>query len=1397
MTCNGSSASIHAKIYNDNSNRDIVEGGRYKIKYSIYDPPGGSMSGKVKVVLTGSDIISSGANAGDGYYETIGSHMSPGDYEHELVWSNDHEWLWGSGSGAYLNTIMFESKSDGTTGLGPQILDISNYSTVTSGTLVGVGPAHSITSGVITWNTWEMINNRQVRFHTQFISPTQTNINTNVYMSNVMTEDLITGEDYKIILTVSDMSFIGGGHSQLGVSSVGGVGNDVRFETSGSNAPSQATSSDPWSGLGGRIEHTFTATGTGKIDLLAKRNEGLDYQHGPTGDMTISLRKVEESGFHGSIGNVSVEELDETQARVEVKIDSIDGIPPDTEENEISLNYAIDKLEEGERLFEFKFPRFGYRYKYKDGEYSIMSPFSEIAFKPGAFNYHPKKGFNSGMTNNITSLEIKDYCRELPSDVSGIELLYKEEHSPSIYIVDEVKDIYSPSSSYSITNETIKSGVISSNQLLRAWDNVPRKALAQEVSGNRLIYGNYLQNYNLIDSSNNQKYNIRIGLENTSTSNLSRSGKKSIKSLRDYQVGVVFSDEYGRETPVLTSNEAAISVDKSNSAEINQFTVNIRNEGHPVNMRYFKFFVKDIGGEYYNLAMDRFYDAEDDNIWLAFPSTDRNKVDIDDFLILKKGAGKVIKNTKTGKLNNVIQEKAQYKILDIKNEAPDFIKRKETRILYKRHTSTNTLFHSGDLPVENDANFKIAYNKVENSSIAMLHESLGKVQGEEYYITLSNTDTNRVSDRYKVVQLHADTTSGGWWYFTLEKPFSSEISDFSNDNTGTNTTAILDNTYLSMYKTSIDKSDTSKFDGRFFVKIYDDDIFARALKEGIDENDKVEHKAIGISRKIYSLTTHNNSTRIEKHGPVTVGNASGFFKPGSATGGQTSSGWEVFKNIRSNTTSVGLSTKVVKGDRSTTYQGETLFSWKNYNNITGDFGANLGTLNRRSRKSGKMNFNNDERDRWVWRDYDAYFRGINVHVGSTSLSERLSSIDVHEDNSSDQKFQDVWFIDKARCAGNFRNSTLTDKAVGWKVAPQRSSYNAMGLRSWGSGENGVTDIELAFGGVQPVEWSSKDSGWDNDESFYDLAGENYNYSETEADFIKQIAIGSQFRFKEAPFHTVYTITDVNTYLRVRYETLNYYSTTSEFFDDTPPSWNPSGRLTAHDLFPFHQKALKGKAMGMAEKDSTTGHSNVSGAVTFESKVLGGLETKVEGLEDSITWKTNTYLRPSNYTKNWRIRVDKAFNDHWNPVEDTNGPISNRLNSTKITATGSGHNYIETASIINSQSPEVRLAVGWVLKKYDDSSGGDTDVMSPPCIVSKIEEISSTNYKVWLKTYDGSNDFPIAGEGRPADIGSGDTLYFNQYPMNGLSPNSAKNLNFFRDGKGFGAGKAGTDAIGYT
>ena len=122
--------------------------------------------------------------------------------------------------------------------------------------------------------------------------------------------------------------------------------------------------------------------------------------------------------------NVSVEAFTEHDVRA-----TVDSIPTQTSVNGLSSTgpftltiQSIDKesideeqkvwhlrLEEKKPMFEFKFPRFAYRYKYEDGEYSTFSPFSEPAFIPGPFDYLPKKAFNLGMTNRLRSLKITNY----------------------------------------------------------------------------------------------------------------------------------------------------------------------------------------------------------------------------------------------------------------------------------------------------------------------------------------------------------------------------------------------------------------------------------------------------------------------------------------------------------------------------------------------------------------------------------------------------------------------------------------------------------------------------------------------------------------------------------------------------------------------------------------------------------------------------------------------------------------------------------------------------------------------------------------------------------------------------------------------------------------------------
>jgi hypothetical protein len=318
-------------------------------------------------------------------------------------------------------------------------------------------------------------------------------------------------------------------------------------------------------------------------------------------------------------------------------------------------------LEETAPMFEYVFPRFAYRWKYIDNEYSCYSPFSEVAFEGGEFEYISSDGYNVGMTNRIRRLVINNLIWS-DQEIQEIDILYKESDSPAVYVVDTLKrqDYPTPPTSFQVETELI-GAVVEANQILRPWDNVPRKAKAQEIVGNRIVYANYLQNYNV------PSVNLNLTLTPTNHPAVADATKirypyPSVKSIRTYQAGVVFADEYGRETPVFTSKQGSTKVDISNSDKTNKLTISTTGDA-PGWATHYKFFIKENSNEYYNLALDKFYDAEDGNVWLSFPSSERNKVDEETYLILKKQHDTDVAVTTLNR----------YKILSIKNEAPEFI----------------------------------------------------------------------------------------------------------------------------------------------------------------------------------------------------------------------------------------------------------------------------------------------------------------------------------------------------------------------------------------------------------------------------------------------------------------------------------------------------------------------------------------------------------------------------------------------------------------------------------------------------------------------------------------------------------------------------------------------------
>ena len=265
------------------------------------------------------------------------------------------------------------------------------------------------------------------------------------------------------------------------------------------------------------------------------------------GDILVFENEQDATDFGVNGGLVSIEGIitsynSGSTVIIEIVTASDDFINTNTQ-------YSVIKKQPN-ALFELKFPRFGYRWKYEDGEYSVFSPFSEIAFLPGDIKYNAKDGYNEGMVNNVRRINLYGFDNA-PDNVEEVEILYKESNNNNVYTVESIKK--EELTSYNIDSEIIYK-VVENNQLLRAWDNVPKKAKAQEITANRLMFGNYTQGYNI---ENEPDVAVKIKSKDDSGA--------SIKTDRTYQIGTVFEDKYGRQSPVIAKQSGVIQLDRSAS----------------------------------------------------------------------------------------------------------------------------------------------------------------------------------------------------------------------------------------------------------------------------------------------------------------------------------------------------------------------------------------------------------------------------------------------------------------------------------------------------------------------------------------------------------------------------------------------------------------------------------------------------------------------------------------------------------------------------------------------------------------------------------------------------------------------------------------------------------------
>jgi hypothetical protein len=161
-----------------------------------------------------------------------------------------------------------------------------------------------------------------------------------------------------------------------------------------------------------------------------------------------------------------------------------------------------------------KFVKFSYRFKFEDNEYSVVAPFSQDVFIPyqdGQFvNNDENNAFVSSvvefMQNSINNavLNIPLPCIDIITKykVKAIDIIFKQSDTQSYQVIESIKvdsnfiSLLNNTNIYQYSYEsTLPTKTLPASQSTRVYDKVPVRALAQETTGNRIMYSNYLQGY--------------------------------------------------------------------------------------------------------------------------------------------------------------------------------------------------------------------------------------------------------------------------------------------------------------------------------------------------------------------------------------------------------------------------------------------------------------------------------------------------------------------------------------------------------------------------------------------------------------------------------------------------------------------------------------------------------------------------------------------------------------------------------------------------------------------------------------------------------------------------------------------------------------------------------------
>jgi len=230
-------------------------------------------------------------------------------------------------------------------------------------------------------------------------------------------------------------------------------------------------------------------------------------------------------------------------------------------------------------FLEDKFVSFSYRFKFLDGEYSIMAPFTQEAFIPKQDGYFLSGDEDNAyrstivrfMENKVNSVGLVIPLPYIGSEltaklaVSEIDILYKESDSLNVKVLESIRSSdFSKSTNFSYlydyqSRKPYKT--LPESEIIRVYDKVPVKALGQEIIGNRVVYSNFQDkhtppsfiDYDIAVTPKSAFNTDPTASKSSWTTSIVEYPEHTVKQNRNYQVGFVLSDRYGRQSTTILS----------------------------------------------------------------------------------------------------------------------------------------------------------------------------------------------------------------------------------------------------------------------------------------------------------------------------------------------------------------------------------------------------------------------------------------------------------------------------------------------------------------------------------------------------------------------------------------------------------------------------------------------------------------------------------------------------------------------------------------------------------------------------------------------------------------------------------------------------------------------------